>query len=279
MFGNAIYMVIYRKGGSYMWTRESIKTYAKGFLKEHYWKAFVVCLIFTIITGSHFSESSGARNDYYNDPNISFEEMIEYRKIVPIETGYKGVNFFLDKIGLIPLTHIGWGMFFSIFAISILLSITLGSLVSVGKNRFFLNGFKGDVDIRYLFSTFNKSEFWGIFKCMFVTGFFNFLWFLLFIIPGIMKAYEYYFVPYLLTENPNLTAGEAIAISREMTDDQKWNMFVLDLSFLGWRILGALFFGIGGIFVTPYYEATYARLYNVLSGNDDSLDSIITDGI
>ena len=76
-------------------------------------------------------------------------------------------------------------------------------------------------------------------------------------------------VPYLLTDNIDLTSNEAIEISRGLTNDHKLDMFVLDLSFLGWYLLGALLFGIGVFFVTPYYEATIARLYNVLSGNDD----------
>lgn len=54
-----------------------------------------------------------------------------------------------------------------------------------------------------------------------------------------------------------------------MTRGHKWEMFVLDLSFMGWYLLGGLLFGIGVFFVDPYNEATYARLYNVLSGNDD----------
>lgn len=147
--------------------------------------------------------------------------------------------------------------------------------MKVGKNRFFLNGFKGDVDIKYLVSTFNSVEFWDIFKCMFITGFFNFLWYLLLIVPGIIKSYEYRMVPYLLTKESNLTASEAILRSREMTYGEKWNMFVLDLSFIGWYILGVIFFGIGGIFVHPYHEASFAKLYNILSGNDDIGDIII----
>ena len=59
-----------------------------------------------------------------------------------------------------------------------------------------------------------------------------------------------------------------------MTYGHKWDMFLLDLSFLGWYLLGLLFFGIGSIFVYPYEEATYAKLYNILSGND-SMDNDI----
>lgn len=258
-----------------MWSREGIKTNAKGFLKKHYWQAFIVCLIFTVLTGDHFQgELNRRNNDYRYNENIAIEERFEDIKI-PLETGYDGLNFFLDKVGLFPLAYLGMSVFIFMTVLWIIIALFLNPLLSVGKNRFFLNGFKDDVDIKYLFSTFNKEEFWGVFKCMFITGLYNFLWFLVFIIPGIVKAYEYRFVPYLLTKDPNLTASEAIARSREMTDNEKWNMFVLDLSFIGWNLLGALFFGIGGIFVTPYYEATYAKLYNVLSGNDDLEDHII----
>lgn len=124
------------------------------------------------------------------------------------------------------------------------------------------------MSIRYLFSAFNRDEFWGIFKCIFITNIKNFLWFLLLIIPGIIKAFEYSMVPYILTNNTNLTSAEAIKISRELTYGHKFDMFVLILSFIGWYLLGSLFFGIGVFFVNPYYEATKARLYLVLSGND-----------
>lgn len=253
-----------------MWTRESVKTYAKDFLRKHYWKAFIVCLIVTIITGNHTkSRNNNQDNNYYHNPRITIEESIDERNVIPIETSYDGLNLVLRRLGLLPLAYMGWGLFFIIVGLSIFLSITIGSLLEVGKNRFFLKGFKGDASITYLFSTFRKNEFWGIFKCMFIKGFYIFLWSLLLIIPGIIKFYEYRFVSYILTDEPNIEAKEAIQRSIWMTNDEKWNMFVLDLSFIGWYLLGLLFFGIGGIFVHPYHEASFAKLYNVLSGNDD----------
>lgn len=253
-----------------MWTREIVKTYAKDFLKKYYWKAFIVCLIVTIITGSHTKGRNNDREDNYdNNPRIEIEEFIGERNVVPIETNYDGLNFVLRRLGLLPLAYMGWGLFFILIVLSIIISITIGSLLNVGKNRFFLNGFKEDVSITYLFSTFRKGEFWGIFKCMFITGFYNFLWSLLLIIPEIIKYYEYRFVPYILTDEPNIEAKEAIERSMWMTNGEKWNMFVLDLSFIGWYLLGLLFFGIGGIFVHPYHEASFAKLYNILSGNDN----------
>lgn len=75
-------------------------------------------------------------------------------------------------------------------------------------------------------------------------------------------------VPYILSEEPDLEADDAIRRSMDMTRGHKWNMFVLDLSFIGWYILGALMLGIGIFFVHPYYEATYTQLYDTLRRGD-----------
>ena len=73
--------------------------------------------------------------------------------------------------------------------------------------------------------------------------------------------YEYRFVPYIMAEKPDLDHNRALNLSREMTAGQKLDIFILDLSFLGWFFLGALFFGIGILFVQPYYDAVNAELY------------------
>jgi uncharacterized membrane protein len=71
-------------------------------------------------------------------------------------------------------------------------------------------------------------------------------------------------VPYILADNPDLGADKAITLSRKMMDGNKFNLFVMELSFLGWYLLGILAFGIGFLFVNPYYNATEAQLYLVL---------------
>lgn len=253
------------------WTRVELKSYAKDFLRKHYWKAFVVCLIFTMLTGGDSSSSSDSSR---NDVSYTGPLPVESQYVIDEDPGIweRGTSTFVRFLNIFvdfPLGLIGSSVAAFVGIILFIISIFIGPLITVGKNRFFLKGFEGDVSIRYLFSTFNSIEAWGIFKCIFITGLKNFLWTLLFIIPGIIKAYEYSMVPYLLTKDPNLTSAEAIEISRELTDDHKFNIFVLDLSFIGWYILGILLFGIGIFFVTPYPEAAKARLFNVLSGNDD----------
>ena len=91
-----------------------------------------------------------------------------------------------------------------------------------------------------------------------------FLWGLLFIIPGIIKSYEYYMVPYILAENPGIDSRRAFELSKEMTRDEKFDIFLLALSFIGWYLLGAITCGIGILFLEPYYQATFAELYQVM---------------
>lgn len=98
-------------------------------------------------------------------------------------------------------------------------------------------------------------------------AFLNFLWYLLLIIPGIVKSYAYRMVPYILADNPNIGYERAVELSMKMTDGHKFNIWVLDLSFIGWYLLGILALFIGILFVMPYVNATNAELYLVLRQN------------
>lgn len=258
----------YNLRGDCMWSRVEIKNYAKEFLRKYYWKAFVVCLIVVIIGGGiNFKVSN---NRYYDSHRFD----IVGNKI-PLEPNNVILNFIADKLGISPIFYISIGLALTLLVVFIIVSITIVYALEVGKVRFFLRGFKDEADTRDLFSVFNSEEYFGIIKTQFVRNLYTFLWSLLLIIPGIIKYYEYIMVPYILSDEPNLSPNEAIRRSMNMTDGHKMDMFVLDLSFWGWYILGSLFFGIGGIFVNPYKEATMARLYNILSGNDN-VDGNIT---
>ena len=85
---------------------------------------------------------------------------------------------------------------------------------------------------------------------------------LLFIIPGIVKSYEYMMIPYLLAEHPEMTRQEAFAESKQMMDGEKMEAFIMDLSFLGWYLLSAVTCGLLAIFyVNPYVQASFAEMY------------------
>lgn len=86
-----------------------------------------------------------------------------------------------------------------------------------------------------------------------------FLWSMLFVIPGIVKAYEYYLTPYILANYPEVKAKEALNLSKRIMQGNKAEMFIFDLSFLGWHILGAFTAGIlEFLYVTPYYYTAQA---------------------
>lgn len=118
------------------------------------------------------------------------------------------------------------------------------------------DGFRG-------FESFLKFSGLGI-----VIGIFTFLWTLLFVIPGIIKAYSYSMAYYIMLDNPDLTIMEAINKSKEITDGYKWDLFVTSLSFLGWIILAVCTFGIGFLWLEPYMQVTMANIYDQLNDQD-----------
>lgn len=98
----------------------------------------------------------------------------------------------------------------------------------------------------------------------FVTGLIIGVWTLLFIIPGIIAALSYSQVYYVLHDNPQVGCKRAREISYALTDGCKWDLFVLELSFIGWWLLVGLTAGIAFIYVWPYYQTTKAMYYENL---------------
>lgn len=237
-----------------MWTRKDLKAEAKEFLKRNYWKAFAVCLIVSLLAGG--SGRSSRETDYMS-PNFG-----EYNYEINFGPGNE-FGTMIEGIGLDNPFQVAVGA--SVFALFMLLSIAtaiiIGNALQVGEKRFFIRSFKEEASIGTLFSTLRRGEWIPIAIKMFLMDLFILLWGLLLIIPGIIKYYQYRMIPYILAEDPELTFTEAKELSTMMTNGQKGEIFSLDLSFIGWYLLGSLFFGIGGIFVKPYHEATVAKLY------------------
>lgn len=88
----------------------------------------------------------------------------------------------------------------------------------------------------------------------FVKDIYLFLWSLLFVIPGIIKGYSYSQVYYIANENPGMSVDDIITESREMMDGHKWELFILQVSFIGWGILAALTLGLVGLYILPLYS-------------------------
>lgn len=90
------------------------------------------------------------------------------------------------------------------------------------------------------------------------------LWSLLLIIPGIIKAYSYSMCFYILADNPDIGIREALNESKRITQGYKMDLFILDLSFLGWGILSVLTLGIGFFWLVPYMQVTMGNAYRRL---------------
>lgn len=91
---------------------------------------------------------------------------------------------------------------------------------------------------------------------------FTYLWSLLLVIPGIIKSLSYSMSFYVLAENPDMTAREALNESKRLMQGHKWELFVLELSFIGWILLSMVLFFIPLIYVIPYMQATLANFYH-----------------
>ena len=145
--------------------------------------------------------------------------------------------------------------------------IFLGYPLEVGGRCFFIKSAQNKDNKKCFGFAFNGRNYLGIVRTMLRRGLQNFLWYLVLIIPGIVKSYAYRMVPYILADNPNIGSKMAIRLSDEMTDGHKFNMFILDISFFGWYLLGMLALIIGVLFVLPYVNATDAELYLALRKN------------
>ena len=130
------------------------------------------------------------------------------------------------------------------------------------------------VDLENLFDGFRGGRYTRVFCALFLVNLFTILWTLLLIIPGIMKAFSYALTPYILLDEPELTARQAITRSCEIMEGRRWKLFCLYLSFIGWGILSLLTFGIGFLWLVPYMNASIAAFYEDARAEYEAENSI-----
>lgn len=225
-----------------MFDRLDFKADAKRVLKLNYWPATLACLIILFVYGG----GVGAGNSGMVVSFMNQVTELPFEQIIP---------FMISCI--LPLLFFVFMVF--------LLRILVGYNVYVGGMRYFLHSSeikKGNLN--ELTYEFNNGRWKNVLRTMAYKDILNFLWYLLFIIPGVAKHYSYAMVPYLLAENPNLNYKRAVEISMKMTEGYRIDMLMLDLSFVGWYILGAVTLGLGMLFINPYIEATRVQMYYFL---------------
>lgn len=231
-----------------MWIRAELKANAKQALRVNgYWVALAVIVIIMVLSGG----ISGLGSAW---PRTSLEYRLDQSDINRLEDYSRSISAALAPF-VISLAVLGIGY-----------SIFVANPLMVGKSRFFLEHRMRRSTVGTVFWPFMRKGYLNVVKTTFLQGLFVFLWSLLLIIPGIIKAYQYILVPYILAENSDIEWQRALELSRKMTDGCKFDIFVLMLSFIGWYLLGMLALGIGTLFVIPYPEATMAELYATLRG-------------
>lgn len=145
---------------------------------------------------------------------------------------------------------------------AIVLLLVIGPL-SLGSTIISLKVMRGyDVQVGDAFLGF--KNFGNAFLLALLNEIFIFLWSLLFIVPGIIKAYAYRMSFYILADNPDMDPNTARLRSIEMMKGNKWRLFCLDLSFIGWGILCLLTCGILSFWIQPYMQCATAAFYEEL---------------
>ena len=147
--------------------------------------------------------------------------------------------------------------------IAIILAVAqfiIGCVVAVGYAKYNMDLIDGEEGkMNTLFDYFPRWK--TMVKAGLLQAVFVLLWTLLFIIPGIVAALSYAMTNYILAENPEMGAMEAIDRSKELMDGNKWRFFCLGFSFIGWEILAGLVPVIGGLLLLPYTSAANAAFY------------------
>lgn len=210
-----------------LWERPQLKSYARGAVQKNYGNCVLTALVLTLIGANFFTliQQLGETWDFY----------LSYRTILIIS------------------------------GVELLLSTFVFNIFQVGGYRFFVENRDYNAPVSKVLLGFQGRYYGNVVLTMFLMNLKIILWSLLLLIPGIIKAYEYRMVPYILAEQPDINQADAFAISREMMEGEKSHAFCLDLSFIGWNLLSVFTCGLLSVFwVAPYVQATNAELYTVL---------------
>ena len=277
------------------WKRKEIKEKGKNTFKANFWKCVATALILAIVGGgtagafggggnafSHRDEDGNAHMINVVDADWNFEfdtdmvldtgndDQAEAEADVAeaqdeIETAREELeNMEIPTEAMIAFAVVMAVASLFILAIALAVDAFIANPLELGCKRFFRRNLDEPAAMSNIAFAFD-SNYKNICKTMFLRDVYIVLWSLLFVIPGIIKSYEYKMIPYLLSENPEMTTEQAFAESKKLMTGNKWKAFVLDLSFILWDIASAATCGLLGLFwVAPYKASTQAALYEAI---------------
>ena len=271
-----------------MWTRKQVKTRGKKAFKRNYWKSVLIALILSFIIGGS-AGSNGASGTFGQLTNSIPGHQVEVEDTSEGDDGVligeaddtEDANETEDAAAsdtteinidskdmpagaIISIMAIVTIIVLAIVAFALALDAFIFNPLELGCQRYFFKNLDEDAKFSNVVFAFDHS-YKNIAKTMFLRDLYIVLWSLLFIIPGIIKSYEYRMIPYILADNPEMPTEEVFAESKRLMSGNKWKAFVLDFSFIGWQLLSVLTCGILSIFyVDPYQYSTNAALYEAL---------------
>ena len=275
-----------------MWTRKSVKEKGKKAFFGNFWKSVLVAIILGITLGaasSGFSSGSSLSSSvtsliktttesqsgstsgtitYTDDQGDSHDVTFDLDLSDPASVDQDEVNFVVSAV--LAILAIGFVIYLVITVFALAFKYLLLTPFEYGCRKFFRKNLDEPAKLSNIVYVFD-SHYKNIVKTAFLTDLFIWLWSLLFIVPGIIKSYQYRLVPYIMSENPEMSFRDAQAESARLMNGNKWKTFVLDLSFIGWDILSIFTWGLLEIFfVAPYKASTHAALYEALKYGIDA---------
>lgn len=229
-----------------MWSIAELKSRGKQAFRANYWQSVAVSFVMAIFAGGTASAASNRVQ------STTSEVTVEGAGVSPEQAAF--------------IAAVVLGVVFTVGIVGSIVHALLANPIEVGGRRFFeKNANDPTTQFNTVFEGF--QDYGRVLVTMLIRDVFILLWTLLLIIPGAMKAYSYRLVPYLVKDRPELSPMEVLAESEALMRGNRWQAFVMDLSFLGWLLLGVVTLNLGNIFWTnPYMNATDAALYQELTG-------------
>ena len=271
------------------------KKHAKKLLKSSYGNMVAVCFLLAMLTSAYTSSTifmhyheklpsyssnelpvEGSSNSDIIDNALKIITDNDYSLMNPTLHDFtdKAIDIYISKqsvfltglnvVNTAVEERINWISLFIFggFLFAVIYKYFIANLIIVGEKRFFLESRKyPDTKISKIFYLFKLRCIKNAVYIMFMRSLYTMLWSFT-IIMGIVKHYEYYLIPYIIAENPNIDKSDAFRISKQLMHGNKWDLFCIHLSFTGWKILSVLTFGILDIlFVNPYISLVNADYY------------------
>ena len=232
-----------------------------------FWALTIGVTLVAVLLGGGLDFTSGAASGGRMGDRYQYSD--EYS--VYIEGPVFGSSLFTSDFLASPAVNRALNAIMPVVVVLAVIQLLIGGAIELGLKRYNLDLLTRENPPAFA-TLFSRFCIWGrAFGLWFMTSLLTFLWTLLFIVPGIVASYRYALAPYLMAENPDMGVMEAIARSKELMNGNKWRLFCLHLSFIGWTLLCVLTLGIGYLWLMPYQNAAETAFYLEVTGRADAM--------